>query len=317
MNVGATLRSRGTQMERKLAEQKTRRRRRALMGSLWLLLLPALALGSGGASAALSGRVGQAGTPNSWAEAASQNEVAILNQQSTFSVRYRERKKDAKGDTTRDMVEAKEGGVARLVERDGKPITAAEDTAERARLQDAMSHPAEFIRHHRRDVSTRNDAIALLRLMPKSMLYTYAEGQPQPPDAKATQVVLDFTPDPNFSPPTMLSEVLTGLAGRVWIDEATKHVTRVEAHVIRPVNFGFGIVAKLYPGGTIVFEQADAGDGHWMYTHIDEHLVVRALMLKTMTENVEMRSAHVEPLPKLVGYQEAIKLLLSTSIPLR
>lgn len=257
-----------------------------------------------------------AGAASAWVQAAVHNEVQILQQQGTFSVQYRERKIDAKGDTTRLMIEAKEGGVARLIERDGKPISAADDAAERARLQDALQHPEEFVRHHRRDASTRNDAIELVKLMPKAMLYTYTPGQPQLPDVKAQQIVLDYTPDPKFHPPTMLSQSLTGLAGRVWVDEETKHVTRIEGHVLHPVNFGFGILARLYPGGTVALEQVNAGDGHWIYSHVEDHLVVRAMMIKTVNNNVDMRSSHIEPLPALVGYQEAIRMLLAAPVPL-
>jgi hypothetical protein len=266
--------------------------------------------------AATSAKTEPVGPAATWVEAAVQNEVAILQQQGTFSVQYRERKVDSKGDVTRLMIESKDGGVARIIERNGKPITAAEDAAERTRLEDALNHPSEFLRHHHRDASTRNDAVELVRLMPKAMVYTYAPGQPQLPNVKAQQIVLDYTPNPKFHPPTMLSESLTGLAGRVWIDEETRHVTRIEGRVLRPVNFGFGILARLYPGGTVALEQVEAGDGHWVYSHVEDHLVVRAMMVKTMNENVDMRTSHIEPLPALVGYQEAIRMLLAEQIPL-
>lgn len=251
-----------------------------------------------------------------WVEPAVRNEVQILQQQGSFSVRYRERKIDAKGDTTRLLIEAKEGGVARLIERNGKPITAAEDAAERARLQVAMEHPEEFVRHHHREASARSDAIELVKLLPKAMIYSYAPSQPQLRDEKSPQIVLDYSPDPKFHPPTMLSQSLTGFAGRVWIDEETKHVIRIEGHVLHPVNFGFGILARLYPGGTVALEQVDAGDGHWVYSHVEDHLVVRAMMVKTVSNNVDMRSSRIEPLPALVSYQEAIRMLLAAPVPL-
>jgi hypothetical protein len=258
-----------------------------------------------------------AGPTSTWVEAAVQNEVTILQQQGTFSVLYNERKIDAKGDVTRLIIESREGGVARLIERNGEPITAAEDAAERTRLEEIANHRDDFLRHHRRDASTRNDAIALMKLMPTAMIYTYTPGQPQLPNVKSPQTVLDYTPDPKFHPPTMLSEALTGLAGRVWIDAANKHVVRIEGKVLRPVNFGYGILARLYPGGTVALEQVDAGDGHWVYSHVEDHLVVRAMMVKTVNQSVEMRSTHIEPLPTLLSFQEAIKKLLATPVPLR
>lgn len=257
------------------------------------------------------------GSPLSWVKAAALTEVTVLQQQGEFSVRYRERKIDAKGDTTREIIEAKEGGVARLIERDGRPITAAEDADERKRLEDALSHPDDFLRHHRRDNAIRNDSSGLVKLMPQAMIYTYTPGQPQLGNGMPPQVVMDFEPDPKFHAPTMLSDLLTGLAGRIWIDARDKHVTRVEGRVLHPVNLGYGIVARFYPGGTITFEQRPIGDGHWMYAQVNEHLTVRALMVKTLPEDVQMTSSEVVPMPALIRYQDAIRQLLAMKFPLR
>jgi hypothetical protein len=256
-----------------------------------------------------------AGTPQSWADAAAANEVAILQQQGTFSVRYSEHKIDNKADTTRLVIESKQGSVARLIERNGKPLTAAEDAAERKRLQDSIDHPDEFLRHHRRDNSARNDAAQLIKMMPKAMLYSYAPDQPQITGAR--QVVLDFKPNPAFHPPTMVSDILTGLEGRVWIDEETRHMIRAEGRVLHVVNFGFGMVARIYPGGSVTFEQTNVGGGHWVFSHLDEHLVVRALMVKTLPENSKITTTDFTLLPAALPYQEAIRLLLAMPVPLR
>jgi hypothetical protein len=250
-------------------------------------------------------------------EAATRNEIVLIQQQGTFSVRYKEHKVDAKGDTTRLVIESKQGAVARLIERNGQPITAAEDKAERVRLQEAIDHPDDFYKHHRRDAQQRHDATQLVELMPKALLFSYAAGQPQRPDAKSAEAVLDFQPNPAFHPPTMLAEVLTGLQGRVWVDTATQHVTRVEGHVLKPVNFGFGMLAKLYPGGTLTLQQAPAGGGHWIYSDMEEHLTVRALMVKTLPENMHIGASEIQLLPALLSYQDAIRALMSAPIPLR
>lgn len=257
------------------------------------------------------------GTPVSWVQAAAKTEDAVLRQQGEFSMQYRERKIDAKGDTTREIIEAKEGGVARLLERNGRPITAAEDADERARLEDALAHPNEFARHHRRDDAIRSDTLDLVKLMPEAMIYTYTPGQPQLGAGTPQQVVLDFEPDPKFRPPTMLSDLLTGLAGRIWINAKDLHMTRVDGRVLHPVNLGYGIVARFYPGGTITFEQRPLGDGHWMYAHMHEQLTVRAFLVRTMPEDVQMTSSDVVPLSRLIGYQEAIRRLLAMRVTLR
>jgi hypothetical protein len=258
-----------------------------------------------------------AGTPLSWAEDAARNELKVVDAADTTPLRYRQRKVGAKGDTTREVVESEDGNVARLVERNGQPITAEEDAAERARLMDEIQSPDTFFSHRRRDHNVRDTAMKLVALMPDAMIYSYAPGQPQTKNADGLQVVLDFHPNPAFHPPTMAAEALTGLEGRVWIDERTHYITRIEARVLHAVDMGFGLLAKIYPGGTIELEQTHIAGDRWGYAHFDEHLTARVLMVKTMPENTVITSWDFRPMASLVSYEDGARLLLEMPIPLR
>jgi hypothetical protein len=257
------------------------------------------------------------GLPRTWADAAARNEINIIRSEGTFPVRFRERKIDAKGDTTREIIETQQGSVARLVERNGQPLTPEEDAAERERLNDELASPDDFIRHHKRDAGTLETTLQLVKLLPQAMIFTYAPGQPQPKGETSPQIVLDFHPDPSFKPPTMVSEILTGLEGRVWIDAQSHVMTRIEGRILHPVNFGFGILARIYPGGTIEFEQVRAGGDRWVYRHVTEHLTVRAMLVKTVPQNAELTSWDFRLLPALMPYQDAIHTLLAMPVPLR
>ena len=258
-----------------------------------------------------------AGQPHAWVQAAATNELHIIDDDGKTPLRYRIRKIDARTDTTRLIIETRQGDVARLIERNGQPLTASEDAAERERLNAILQSPSDFIKHHKRDTSTRTDVMQLVSLMPEAMIYTYVPGQPQPESAASTQVVIDFRPDPAFHPPTMFADLLTGLEGRMWIDADSKRVTRIQAQIIRPVNFGFGVVARLAPGGTIEFEQANAGGNRWVYSHLVENFSVRAMMVKTIPENTRMSASDFHLLPAPITFQEAVHQLLNTPIPLR
>jgi hypothetical protein len=257
-----------------------------------------------------------AGTPQSWADDAVHNEVRVIESADKVPLRYRQRKVGAKGDTTREIIVSREGNVARLVERDGQPITAAEDADERARLTEDLDSPDDFRKHHHRDTEMRDSVIKLVGMMPQAMLYSYAPGQPQPKGAEGLQVVIDFHPNPAFHPPTMFADALTGLEGRAWIDARSHYLTRIEARVLRPVNWGFGILAKIYPGGTLEFEQIHIGD-HWVYSHLDEHLTARLLMVKNYPENNVITSWDFRPMPSLLSYQDGIRMLLAMPVAVR
>lgn len=276
-----------------------------------------LAKGARQTSAASATQDRPEGAPVSWAESAVQHELGIVDDDGKVPLRYRQRKVDAKGETVREIIESKNGNVARLLERNGRPITAAEDAAERERLSDDIASPEDFLRHRKRDAEARADAMSVMRLLPQAMIYSYAPGQPQLKGVDGQQVVLDFHPDPAFRPPTMFAEILTGLEGRVWIDERSHCMTRIEARVLHPVNFGFGIVAKIFPGGTVELEQTQAAGGRWVYSHMEEHLTARVLMVKTLPENAVITSWEFQPMRSLPGYQDAIRELLAMPVPLQ
>jgi hypothetical protein len=257
-----------------------------------------------------------AGTPQSWADDATHNEIRVIESADKVPLRYRQRKVGAKGDTTREILVSREGNVARLVERDGEPLTAAEDADERARLTEDLDSPDDFLKHRHRDTEMRDSVIKLVGMMPQAMLYSFAPGQPQPKGTEGLQVVIDFQPNPAFHPPSMYAEALTGLEGRAWVDARTHYLTRIEARVLRPVNWGFGILAKIYPGGTMEFEQIHIGD-HWVYSHLDEHLTARLLMVKNYPENNVITSWDFRTMPSLLSYQDGIRLLLAMPVVVR
>jgi hypothetical protein len=278
--------------------------------------LPQSARAQAGPSTADPVEAFPAGTPKSWAESAVRHQLAIIKDDA-HPMRYLIRKVDRKGDTTREVIESAQGNIARLVQRNGKPISAAEDAAERSRLNSILASPGEFLKHEQREGVGKNYALQVVELMPSATLYSYAPGQPQPAGATSPQVVIDFRPDPAFHPPTMASELLTGVQGRVWIDARTRTMTRMQANITRPVNFGWGIVGRVYPGGHLEFEQTFVDGKRWAYSHLDENVTVREVMVRTVNDKRKMNAWNFQLLPAPMSYQDAVRVLLAEQIPLQ
>ena len=147
------------------------------------------------------------------------------------------------------------------------------------------------------------------------MIYTYASDQTPAPNSDAPQVVLDYTPNPKFNPPTIESQALSGVRGRVWIDARAKTIVRMTGDIFQSINFGWGLLARIYPGGKVDMEQTVTLGDRWNMTNFHEQVTVKALMVKTITVTSEVHSFDFQQLPGSMSYQDAIRLLLNTPLP--
>ncbi|MCU1321368.1 MAG: hypothetical protein JWM43_1017 [Acidobacteriaceae bacterium] len=253
--------------------------------------------------------------PRSWAVEAAANELTALHHKDSY-VRYRMHVRDEKGDQVRDVFESKDGTVARLILRDGRPLSTDEDKAERDRLKAMIDAPNDFLKHVRKEESGRKLADSMIRLLPDAMIFTYVPDQPQSGvNHGALEVVLDYQPDPKWKPPSTTAEALTGLKGRLWIDAKSKVLVRMEGTIFQGVNFGWGMLAHIYPGGKLVLEQTNTGGDRWIYTHFKQEVTVRALMVKTLNVRTNVDAEAFQVLAGPVPYQDAVRILLDTPLP--
>jgi hypothetical protein len=252
--------------------------------------------------------------PRSWVVDAAANELIALHHKDSY-LRYRMETVNEKGTQVRDVIESKDGTVARLILKDGKPLTDEQDKGERERLNDMIASPESYAKHVKNGESEKKMADTLVPLMPDAMINTYTPGQPQSGrNGGALEIVLDYKPNPKWVPPNTEAQALTGLEGRVWIDAKTRNVVRMEGTIFRGVNFGWGMLAHIYPGGKLVLNQTDAGGNRWIFTDFSMQLSVRALMVKTLNIHSTAKASDFQTLAPLT-YQDAIHLLLSTPLP--
>jgi hypothetical protein len=251
-----------------------------------------------------------------WAKQAALHELELIDYNGIY-LRYHAHVVNGHGDQYRDVLESKDGTVARLIFKEGRPLTPEEDAAEHERLQAMIDSPAAFAKHVRADVQGKKLAVDLVKLMPDAMTFSFVPGQAQSNASTNPQVVLDFTPDPHWHPPTMTAEALTGLRGRLWIDAQSHRMVRLDADIFQGVNFGFGMLAHIYPGGHVILDQtgiAAAPAPRWIFSHFVQRVTVRALMVKTVHENSDITSSGFQVIPAM-PYPEAIRQLLATPLP--
>jgi hypothetical protein len=252
--------------------------------------------------------------PRSWAVDAATNELIALHHKDSY-LRYRMRTVNDKGEQVRDVIESKDGTVYRLVSRNGAPLSDEQDKGERQRLEDMIASPGAFFRHIKNGETDRKMADRLVPLMPDAALYSYTPGQPQTgKNNGALEIVLDYKPNPKFVPPNTEAEALTGLEGRVWIDEKSHYLVRMEGTIAHPINFGWGMLAHIYPGGKVVLNQTGTANNRWIFTSFSMHLSVRALVVKNLLVHTEVSASDFQTLGPM-SYQDAIHMLLNTPLP--
>jgi hypothetical protein len=252
-------------------------------------------------------------SPHGLVAEAAANELVALHHKGSY-LRYRMETVNERGDQVRDVIESKDGTVARLILKDGKPLTAEQDKAEQQRLNDMLASPAAYAKHVKNGESEKSMADKMIPLMPDAMINTYTPGQPQSGRNRgAPEIVLDYKPNPKFVPPNTQAQGLTGLQGRVWIDAKTHYVVRMEGTIFRPVNFGWGMLAHIYPGGKVEMSQTSVGDNRWIFTDFSMELSVRALMVKKLDIHSSAKTSNYQKLDPM-SYQDAIHLLLATPL---
>jgi len=232
--------------------------------------------------------------------------------QNHHPLRYLLRKKDEQHDTTKDIIETNDGAVARLVAINGQPLSAEANQAELERLNTLANHPEIQQHRHRREQKDAERVNRLMRLLPDAFLYRY-EGVA--PCAAGPCYRLTFSPNPHFAPPDVEASIFRGLAGELWIDQEQERLTRLDAHVVANVDFGWGLLGKLDKGGTILLEQSDIGGRDWEATGMKLNLTGKALLVKSLNIEITEQASHFSQVPPGVDYRKAIQLLETSGSP--
>ena len=95
-----------------------------------------------------------------------------------------------------------------------------------------------------------------------------------------------------------------------------REVLRSEATLFHAVNIGWGMLAHIYPGGTVTLEQTGAGGQRWIIQRIVEQLTLQALMVKNVKQKLTSDAADLQPVAPM-SYRQSIKTLLDTPLPVR
>ena len=221
-------------------------------------------------------------------------------------MRYRLRKTSPRLTSIKEIVETRDGDVARLLSIDDEPLSAPDEQKEQARLQSLIDNPS--LQEHRKhsEDSDAARAMKVLRVLPNAFLYQFAGTAAT---AAGTVEKFSFKPNPHFDPPDTETGVLTAMAGEIWIDPVQERVVRLAGSLQQDKEVALGLF-ELDKGGWIEIEQADVGSHQWRIVHMKLVMNTRVLIKRKSSNSVQDYTQFV-PLPPDLTYRQAIQILRS------
>jgi hypothetical protein len=228
-------------------------------------------------------------------------------QDTSHPMRYLLRKTSPRLTTTKDLIETHDGVVARLVSVNDEPPSPADAQKEDARL-DALQRDPGKQRHRKQSEDADTDrAMKVLRALPAAFVYQYA-GTVESASGGHAVARFTFAPNPKFEAPDLETEVLTQMTGEIWIDPAEVRVEHLQAKLRQDVDFGWGVLGRLYKGGWITIDQSDVGGGRWRIVKFQMAMSARVLIRNKSFETTEVETQFT-PVPVNLDYKQAIGML--------
>jgi len=240
-------------------------------------------------------------------------EIAAANDTAVKHM-FRSRKQTPRGTQTRLYVETNDAMAGMLVAVNDQPLSAQQKQAEEGHLAWLINNPDQLRKKRAREKEDTARSLQIVRALPNAFRYQYdgvemgdaEQGRPGEP-----LVRLKFTPNPSYSPPGHVEQVLQGMQGTVLIDSTAHRLALIDGTLFRDVSFGWGIIGHLDRGGHFRVQQADLGDGCWGMTGMDLKITGKILMFKGISLISDETLSDFHRVPDNLPFAKGVELLKS------
>jgi hypothetical protein len=153
----------------------------------------------------------------------------------------------------------------RMLERDGKPLSADDQRKEQQKLDKAVAKlehesPEQRARREAEYEKQREKDREFLREVPD--LFDFKLLGDERIDGHDVWVI-SATPKPGYKPEHSDAKPLLKVRAKMWIDKAEYQWVRLEGETTATISFGL-FIARLNPGAKLVFEQTRVNDEVWL-----------------------------------------------------
>ncbi|MGZ4898051.1 MAG: hypothetical protein ACXV8X_00200 [Candidatus Angelobacter sp.] len=222
--------------------------------------------------------------------------------------RYRIHREDEKGSQDRDVIDTKDGQIARTLLINGQPLTAEQRAADEARMRKLVDDASERAKREKRAKEDEDKGVQMLKAIPDAFIFKYQS-------AENGLVRLSFFPNPHYNAPTRELQVFRSLTGMMWIDRAGLRLARLDGSLFEDVTFGWGLLGRLNKGGTFSVTQSRVADDHWEIVSLDVKMSGHAVIFKSINVKQLQRISGFRRVSDNLTISEAYQLLEKGEAP--
>ena len=217
---------------------------------------------------------------------AHQKQLDKMRENYTFRAVQTTRELDSSGNTKKTETEEHEvffvngQRVEKLIRKDGKDLTPEQASKEQDRVNKEVikiSQPGYR--------NSEKDELTVVRLL---QIVAFSRPRRLQLNGRNT-IAFDFTGDPHARTHGRSEDALKKVSGTIWIDETAHEVARMSATLDDNYHVGFGLLASVAKGTSVVFDQALVRNEAWLPTQIALHLQARAFLVAGFRANIDIR----------------------------
>jgi len=216
--------------------------------------------------------------------------------------RYWIERHSQKGTRLDEQIETAEGPITRIAQSNGHPLDTAERLAEQDRLNLLLNSPAEQARHRQEYAEDEKRIGRIVALLPNAFLYEYA-------GEESGCYRLRFHPNPDYPPESIEARIFHAMSGELWVNSRYKRLARLDGHLVENVDFGYGILGRLYQGGWFQLQRTRVSATDWKTERLEVHMRGRAMLFKTIARETSETRRGFSPVPAGISLGQGVFLL--------
>jgi hypothetical protein len=248
--------------------------------------------------------------PKTIVKEAVENELRAAKDTSRL-YRYILRKETKSGTSVREMIETKDGIVARTISWNDRQLTPDERAKEDQKLAKLGSSAEEQRKKFAEQREDARQAMKMLHALPDALLYEFDHTEL----VNGREAVrLRFKPNPHFSSSAKETYLFRGAEGKIWIDKAAKRIAKLDGITTAQVNIGWGLLGHIDKGGKVYLEQAMVGpDSQWRIVTLTLDATGRAFLFKSIKIRQRQSARDFRPVSPMT-VAEAVDVLRNSDI---